>query len=160
MLPFALVSNSVLVLTAATLFWVALNDFREFKIRNDLVIVLVGLYVVYALIATPWTEILWHVLLAVGMLAIMIYYYSQNLMGGGDVKLLAVAFLWTGPRCALLFAILLAVFVLIHTMAAKYNWVEVQVREKRRRIPLAPAIAGALIGVFMSGCMASTSGFI
>ena len=76
----------------------------------------------------------------------MLYYYNQKLMGGGDVKLFAVAFLWTGPWCTLPFALFLLIFVGLHAAAAKFGWVEVQVREdKRKRIPLALSIAGALI---------------
>ena len=35
----------ILVLTAATLFWVALTDLREFKVRNEFVAILAGLYI-------------------------------------------------------------------------------------------------------------------
>ena len=86
------------------------------------------------------------------MLAGMLYYYSQGLMGGGDVKLLAVAFLWTGPWAALPFAILLLIFVGVHVLAARVGWAVVQRNEMgKQRIPLAPAIAAALIGTFMLG---------
>jgi Flp pilus assembly protein protease CpaA len=74
-------------------------------------------------------------------------------MGGGDVKLLAVALLWAGPWCALIFAVLLLLFMGFHTLAAKLEWVEVQRSEKGNRIPLAPSVAGALIGTFLTGCL-------
>jgi prepilin peptidase CpaA len=144
----------LLVVTAATLFWVALTDLRHFKIRNDLIIVLVVLFFVYAFLSGRWREIYLNIGLALLLLCIMLYYYSQKLMGGGDVKLFAVAFLWTGPWCALPFALFLLVFIGLHAAAAKFGWVEVQVREdKRKRIPLAPSIAGALIGTIMIGCL-------
>jgi prepilin peptidase CpaA len=41
-------------------------------------------------------------------------FYGLGWMGGGDVKILAVAFLWTG-----LSAVLLALFGILHTSAAK-----------------------------------------
>jgi prepilin peptidase CpaA len=149
----AILSNSVLIITSATLFWVALTDFKEFKIRNELVLVLVGLFFLHSLVSGRWVELHWHLGLAAVMLAGMLYYYSQGLMGGGDVKLLGVAFLWTGPWCALIFAVLLMIFVGVHTIAAKLQWVEVLRGEKGNRIPLAPAIAAALIGTFVSGCL-------
>jgi prepilin peptidase CpaA len=150
----ATLSYWVLAVTAATLFWVALTDLRHFKIRNDLIIVLIGLFFVYAVVSGRWREIYLNIGLAVLLLCIMLYYYNQKLMGGGDVKLFAVAFLWTGPWCALPFALFLLIFVGLHAAAAKFGWVEVQVREdKRKRIPLAPSIAGALIGTILLGCL-------
>ncbi len=146
-------SHIVLVITAATLFYVALTDLRDFKIRNELILLLVGLFVLHAILSGRWVNIHWNIGLAVLILAIMLYYYSQNLMGGGDVKLLAVAFLWTGVHCAFPFAILWLIFVSVHFFAAKFGWVAVKEVEKRKRIPLAPSIAAALIGTFMSGCL-------
>ena len=39
----------ILVHTAATFFWVALTDLREFKVRNEFVAILAGLYLLHAL---------------------------------------------------------------------------------------------------------------
>ena len=41
-------SHVVLVITAAVLFYVALTDFKQFKIRNEVILVLAGLFVVHA----------------------------------------------------------------------------------------------------------------
>jgi hypothetical protein len=41
-------------------------------------------------------------------------YYAQNAMGGGDIRILAVAFLWVGIGCAFPFAGLLAVCAVLH----------------------------------------------
>jgi Flp pilus assembly protein protease CpaA len=46
MTDYPTVSLWILVITAATLFWVALTDLREFKVRNEFVVVLASLYVV------------------------------------------------------------------------------------------------------------------
>ncbi len=77
----------------------------------------------------------------------------MKMMGGGDVKLLTVAFLWVGPSCALPFALFLLLFVSIHTVAAKLKLVESQVAGERTQVAFAPSIAAALIGVFMVGCL-------
>src|SRR6266702_4537331 len=146
-------SHVVLVITAVTLFYVAWTDLKDFKIRNELILVLVGLFVLHAILSGRWVSIYWNLGLAFFTLIIMLYYYSQNLMGGGDVKLLAVAFLWTGVHCAFPFAILWLIFVSVHFFAAKFGWVAVKEFEKRKRIPLAPSIAAALIGTFMLGCL-------
>jgi prepilin peptidase CpaA len=143
----------VLVLTAATLFYVALTDLREFKIRNDLILVLAGLYVLHAVLSGRWVNMHWNVGFAIFMLAVMLYFYSQGLMGGGDVKMLAVAFLWVGIPCSLVFAILLTIFIVVHLGVVKLGWAKVQEIEGRKRIPFAPSIAAALIVTFMSGCL-------
>jgi prepilin peptidase CpaA len=148
---FAVASQGVLVITAAVLFYVAFADFKHYKIRNEVVLVLAGLFFLHALLSGRWTSLQWNIGFAVLMFVIMLYYYSMKLMGGGDLKLLTVAFLWVGPFSALAFAIFLLVFVGIHILAAKFKWVDVQVVDNHKRIPFAPAIAAALIGVFMTG---------
>jgi prepilin peptidase CpaA len=145
----AYLSISILIITSATLLWVAVTDFKQFKIRNELVLVLVGLYILYAVVSGGWAEAHWHAALAAFMLAVMLYFYAQNRMGGGDVKLLAVAFLWTGPQCALLFAILLLGFIGVHTLAVRFRWAEAHESEQGKRIPLAPSVVVALIGTFL-----------
>jgi len=149
-------SNAVLAITATLLFYAAVSDLKHYQIRNELVAVLGGLFLLYALLSGRWPGIPWNVGLALLMFAVMLYFYSQNLVGGGDVKLLTVAFLWVGIDCALPFAIMLSLFAMIHALAGKLGWVEVQRvgEDKRSRIAFAPSVAGALIGIFMLGCLA------
>src|SRR6266571_1726473 len=128
-------SHVVLVITAAVLFYVGLTDFKQFKIRNDLV--LAGLFVVHTLLSGRWVSAHWNLAFAALMFGVMLYYYAQNLMGGGDVKILTVGFLWVGFRCALPFAVLLAIFAALHVVAAKFGWAQVQQVGDKQRIPLA-----------------------
>jgi prepilin peptidase CpaA len=137
-----------LVLTAATLFYVAFTDLKQFTIRNELILVLAGLFLVHAILSGRWTDLPWNVAFAALMFIIMLYSYSQNWMGGGDLKLLAVAFLWTGPFNALPFAVLLAAFAGVHAALVKFNWASAQRVNGSVRIPFAPSIAGALIVLF------------
>jgi Flp pilus assembly protein protease CpaA len=74
-------------------------------------------------------------------------------MGGGDVKILTVGFLWVGFHCALPFAGLLAICAAVHVVAAKFGWVALQQIGDQRRIPLAPSVAAALILCFILGCL-------
>jgi prepilin peptidase CpaA len=149
-------ANSVLVITAGILFYAALTDLKRYQIRNELIAVLAGLFLLHAFLSGRWPGIPWNVGLALLILVVMLYFYSQNLMGGGDVKLLTVAFLWAGIDCALPFAILLALSATVHTIAGKLGWVEVKRvgEDKRSRIAFAPSVAAALIGIFMLGCLA------
>jgi len=146
-------SHVVLVITGAVLFYVALTDFKQFKIRNELILVLAGLFVIHALLSGRWVSAHWNLAFAALMFGVMFYFYAQNLMGGGDVKILTVGFLWVGFGCALPFAVLLAVFAAVHVVAAKFGWAEVQQVGDKKRIPLAPSVAAALILCFILGCL-------
>ena len=146
-------SHVVLVITAGVLFYVGLTDFKYFKIRNELILVLAGLFVIHALLSGRWVSAHWNVAFAVLMFGIMLYFYSQNAMGGGDVKILTIAFLWVGVGCAFPFAVLLAVCSALHVAAAKFGWADVQQVGDRKRIPLAPSVAAAMILCFLLGCL-------
>lgn len=148
-----LLSYFLLAITSATLFWVALTDFKHFKIRNKLVLVLAGLFVIHSLVSGRWGTMYWNIGFALLMLAGMLYAYSKNQMGGGDLKLLTVAFLWTGPWCAAPFAIFLVIFIGIHYVAARLGWVAAQRSAAGTRVPLAPSVAAALVGIFALGCL-------
>jgi prepilin peptidase CpaA len=143
-------SYLVLVATSALLLRAAWTDCREYKIRNELVLALTGLFVLYAVLILQWSDLKWDIAFAVLMLVVLLALYAMGWMGGGDVKILAVAFLWTGLSGALVFSVLLAVFSGLHSLAAKLDWVPSRRAEDgRRRIPFAPSVAGALIGCFV-----------
>jgi prepilin peptidase CpaA len=147
-------SELILIITAATLVYVAYNDFQRYEIRNELVIVLAVLFFVHALVSGRWVNVLGNVAFAVMMFICMLFFYSRRLMGGGDVKLLSVAFLWVGIGCALPFAVLLLVCAGIHAIAAKLGRTDSQnTKGTAHPIPFAPSIAAALVGIFILGCL-------
>jgi Flp pilus assembly protein protease CpaA len=83
----------------------------------------------------------------------MLLCYAQGLMGGGDLKLMSVALLWSGPHCAIPFLILLVLAAFLHGFAANIGWVRAQRANGRIKIAFAPAIAAGMIGIFMLGCL-------
>jgi prepilin peptidase CpaA len=143
------------VITAAVLFYAALTDLKRYTIRNEVVLVLALLFFVHAFVSGRWTNIPWNIGFSAVILIALIYFYSQKLVGGGDVKLLTVALLWVGVDCALPFAVLLLISTTSHTLAAKIGWADTQrvPGDDRRRIPFAPSVAVALIGIFLLGCL-------
>ena len=147
----------ILVLTAATLFWVALTDLREFKVRNEFVAILAGLYLLHALCSGAWVSMQWNFAFALLMLLGGAYAYSLRQIGGGDLKLLAVAFLWTGPWFAAPFVILLLIFTGAYYVAARLGFAAAQRTAAGLRIPLAPSLAGALIGALALGLITPNS---
>ena len=47
----AIASQTVLILTGAVLFYVALTDLKHYKIRNELILVLTGLFFLHAILS-------------------------------------------------------------------------------------------------------------
>jgi len=150
-------ATAVLLVTVAALSYAAFIDLKHYKISNELILLLIGLFFLYTLLSDRWIAAGWNLGLAAGICLFLISFYTRHWMGGGDVKILTVGFLWTGIECALPFVILLLLFVSLHTVAAKFEWVESQqdVSDSRRRIPFAPSIAAALIATILLGCLRS-----
>jgi Flp pilus assembly protein protease CpaA len=139
--------------TIAVLFYVGLTDFRTFRISNETIVLLLLLYVAYALVARSGIEIASNVVVAAIMFGALLLLYARGALGGGDVKLLATASLWVGIHCALPFSVFLLLLVGLHVLAVKIGWAPVQTIAGRQAIPYAPSIAGALIGVIVIGCV-------
>ena len=142
----------VLILAGATLLFIAINDLRHYTIRNAHIGILAGLFVAYALISGRWTTAYWNVALALLMFVVLLFVYTRGGLGGGDVKILTVAFLWTGPTCALLFSIVMAVSALIHAGLGACG-VGGFVKDGRKRLAFGPSVAIGMIAVFVSGCL-------
>jgi prepilin peptidase CpaA len=149
----AALSHGVLLVTAGVLLYVALTDLRHFKIRNEMIMVLVALFTIHACLSGRWVGAHWNLALATFMFAVTLAFYSLGWVGGGDVKILAVGFLWVGVACALLFAVLLSIFAMLHLAATKIGWARVQQVDNRKRIPFAPSVAAALMVCFILGCL-------
>jgi prepilin peptidase CpaA len=154
MVPHTYLANIILVVAAAVLFHAAVTDLKNYKIRNETILLLVSLFVLHAIASGRWVDAGWNIGLAAIVLAFLVYFYSRGWMGGGDVKLLSVALLWAGVDCALVFAILLFMFASLHALAARFGWIaSVVAGDERRRIAFAPSVAAALIVVFIIGCL-------
>jgi prepilin peptidase CpaA len=148
-------SYAVLVATAAILFYAALTDLRQFTISNHLIVVLVLLFILHTTISGRWSDLPLNIGFAAVIFVFLVWFYTRGWMGGGDVKMLTVALLWTGIHCALVFAILLLIFSSLHSAIAKISDA-IALRGSKNghmRIAFAPSIAAALVGVFMLDCL-------
>jgi Flp pilus assembly protein protease CpaA len=141
------------VALAAVLFYAALTDLRTFKIPNNLVLLLLVLYVLFAMIARTPFEILTDLALAAVIFAVLLWFYTRGVIGGGDVKFVAAACLWVGLHCALLFSITLLLLIGLHLFAAWMGWAATKSMAGRLAIPYAPSVAGSLIAVTLFGCL-------
>lgn len=150
-----LLSHVVLVIAAGVLFYAAWTDLREFKIRNELILVLFGLYVVHALLSGRWTDVDWTTLafdlaIPVLMFAISLVFYARGGIAGGDVKLVTICALWAGYNGGEVFAILLLGFAIVQAILVRFGLMPTK---NGKLLPFAPAMAAALIVTFMSGSM-------
>ncbi len=135
----------------AVLCYIGYTDFRTFKIRNESVALLLVLYALYAIPLRPRTEILFDALFAAVVFGFLLIPYARKLIGGGDVKFLAVACLWTGTHCALLFSSALLGFIVFHLAAVRLRLAGTA--EGSNLIAYGPSVAAALISTILLGCV-------
>ncbi|MDR2682223.1 MAG: prepilin peptidase [Holosporaceae bacterium] len=73
---------------AITLVIVSLNDFLFFRIENEVVLFLLGLYAISFVLGVSGSNFVLGASMAVAVFAITYVMNRKNLIGGGDVKLL------------------------------------------------------------------------
>jgi prepilin peptidase CpaA len=93
-------------------------DYRAYRIPHELMLALAGLFFLYAFLASQSLDLKCDIWFALLTFVVLLAFYALNWMGGGDVKILAVAFLWTGLSGALPFAVLLSLFSGAYALAA------------------------------------------
>ncbi|MCY0389490.1 prepilin peptidase [Robbsia sp. Bb-Pol-6] len=84
------------------LLWLAVIDVRERRLPTRIVLAIGALFLVdAAIVRMPGASLLAHTLLACGVFAICALLFAARMLGGGDAKLAAIIFLWTGPALSL-----------------------------------------------------------
>lgn len=132
---------------AVMLVLIAREDGRRFRIPNALVLALVLACPIAFQIQGRFNLLLPHGLFALAALAVLFLGFAAGICGGGDAKLLATALFWIGPEGTLVFALLLLPAVVVYAAAARFGVLPARRDGRRLRIPLAPSIAVAWIGV-------------
>lgn len=87
----------------------AFKDLRERRIPNRLTAGLALLFPIYVLVSptpVPWLAALG---LAAAVFLVGLVLFARELIGGGDVKLIAGVSLWAGPELLALFALVTAI---------------------------------------------------
>src|SRR5271166_34185 len=100
------------------LIFVMLDDVKNFRIRNEAVLFMAALFLVDALTRGQYHETLHHLSFAGLMFLLILVVYAMGMMGGGDAKLLAVAFLWLGVDASGIFSVLLLILTLVYWLGA------------------------------------------
>lgn len=126
----------------AILCYIIFDDLRHYKIRNKAVVALIALFLVQTLIRGAYLEAGIQFLIALIIFLALLIPYSRGLMGGGDVKLLGVVFLWLGDAERMAFAAFFFLLTLIYVLVAKLGLAPSR-GKTMVFIPFAPSIAGA-----------------
>jgi prepilin peptidase CpaA len=97
-MPFADVLDVVAVVGfAGLLAAAALTDLTTLRVPNVLCVAICLLYPLYVLNAASAGDWFWSLALAIIVFAVASVLFSFDMVGGGDVKLLAATALWAGP---------------------------------------------------------------
>ena len=135
--------HATTVMLIAALAYVIVDDLWHYRIKNS-VVILLGLLSVAHLLAQPSLNVLlWHSVFAVLGFGLLLIAYLRGLIGGGDTKLLAVAFFWTGPEAALPYCIFMLLLTLAYWVGARFGPLPSQNVRGRLKVPFGPSIAGA-----------------
>ncbi len=126
----------------AVLAFCIIDDLYNFKIRNEVIIALAVLFVAKIVAVGQYRDAFWHVGVAALMFVLVLAIYARGLMGGGDAKLLGMAFLWLDHAEWAVFSMLLAAVTLLYVFAARMRLVPTRGSQKTV-MPFAPCIAGA-----------------
>lgn len=138
----------------AILIYIIFDDLRNYKIRNQAVGALIGLFFLQSVTSGDYLAAGVQLLIAMILFFVLLIPYSRGLLGGGDVKLLAAAFLWLGDAERTIFAALFLVLTLIYVLAAKSGLAPSR-GKTMVYIPFAPSIAGAWLLTFVASALQS-----
>jgi len=133
------------LLIVITLIFVIVEDLKNYRIRNKNIGILLLETLFLIIITKGIGDLYWHFVLATLALTVLIFSYHRQFVGGGDAKLIAVAFLYVGPSSSLLFAIALLLCTLLYWLAVKADLVPFQRIGGRIRVPFGPSVASAWI---------------
>ncbi len=101
MLSVGLLDTFALAGFGALVIWAALSDIRDFTIPNRIVVAILLLYPVHA--SVSFVHVDWPADLVTG--AVVLFFgallFRAQIVGGGDVKLLAAVSIWAGSELAL-----------------------------------------------------------
>lgn len=93
-----LIHDGTLIFAALIMLAAALSDAKKLIISNRLCLLLAALFPLYVITAPHEMDWLQNVAVAGVVLLIGFAMFALGLLGGGDVKMLAAAALWAGPK--------------------------------------------------------------
>ena len=135
--------RAIILAMTGILAFAIVDDLRNYRIRNSVVVMLFCLCVVDLSLRADLRQIVSHAVFAAIALGLLILAFQHNWLGGGDTKFLAIAFLQTGPELVLAYAIILLLLTMIYWGGAKLGVFPSQRFGPRLKVPFGPSIGGA-----------------
>jgi prepilin peptidase CpaA len=141
----SIVELCILIAACIVLAAILVDDLKNYRIRNTTVLILAGLFIIWCLIRGDLWLFVSHSAFAAMVFVIMATMYHFSMLGGGDVKLLTIAFLWLGLENGFLFCLFLCGASLVYILFARLGWVPSRKLDDRTSIPYGPSIVMAWI---------------
>ena len=152
--------------------WAAWSDLKTLKIPNELVVAVVGVYLVTGLWGLPTDVFLWRLLHGVIILIFGFAAFSGGLIGGGDAKMAAALTPFIVPtdlgQFLLLYAVITLVLLMVLRMVMHFNrhqetgWLSVDQLKKPARERVFPMglIFGVTIVTYLGGYVLQAVGLV
>lgn len=137
------------ILIAFILIYISIDDFLNFRIKNEVIILLIILAIIKFLIIGFNTQFIEHILYAFLIFIFIIVIYSLGIFGGGDAKLLAVIFFIIDKSHWLNFYFELMFITLVYSLLAYLKLIPLRKVTKGTKIPYGPCICAAcMLNIF------------
>lgn len=104
-----LAEATILAMLAGIVSWVAISDLTSLRIPNTANAAILVLWIAWAFVH-PDAQPIYSLAIGIGLFAAGALLFHFNLMGGGDVKFVAVLGLFAGPQHALFFLLYASAF--------------------------------------------------
>ena len=135
---------SVIILTPQ-LIYLSYIDLLHYKIYNKSILILLLSFLVLSPFYLNVRDIVERSIFAFAIFFILLLPFIKGLIGGGDVKLLAVVFLWIGIEPAIEFFLYLSLFTIFFILISIIGITPKFKNNKKTYIPFGPAISCATI---------------
>jgi len=139
---------SVIILTPQ-LIYLSYIDLLHYKIHNKSILILFLSFLILSPFYLNIQEIAYRSIFSFAIFFILLLPFSRGLIGGGDVKLLAVIFLWIGVEKALDFYLYLSFFTIFFIFISIIGIIPKLKNNNKTYIPFGPAVSCAAILNFL-----------
>jgi prepilin peptidase CpaA len=113
----------ILLAVVAVLTWLAITDLRSRRLPVGGAIAIAMLFIMHVIVdRMPIHQVMQHLVVALVVFLICVALFAANMLGGGDAKLAAAIFLWTGAATLLLALTLISVIGTLVSFVSLLTW--------------------------------------
>lgn len=141
----------VFVCLLPQLAYISYTDLKFYKIYNYSNIIMAATFIFINIIFSKYNIILTNITLSFLIIILLFYPFVKGLIGGGDVKFLASALLWTGIDYSAAFAVYLALSIFLYLGLLYMGLVSSLKKNGKTYVPFGPIGAAAMILALISG---------